>query len=176
MGSSALSPERLLFLELGDNPSRRLGRLLGNSVEHRALELPHHAQVDEGARDVMLQAELRAHLGGEFHNDVGERRTVSARLLGLLLGPCQLVEDDPLHMLQTLRRGQLLIDDLRGTFEGDHLRRCDARLLGTLGNRRLGDAELFRGVGLTVTGVEELLQRGGVDSHSCHRVKLSLKT
>jgi hypothetical protein len=170
MGSSALSPERLLFLELGDNPSRRLGRLLGNSVEHRALELPHHAQVDEGARDVMLQAELRAHLGGEFHNDVGERRTVSARLLGLLLGPCQLVEDDPLHMLQTLRRGQLLIDDLRGTFQGDHLGGGDARLLGALGNRRLADAEMLGRVGLGVPFIEELLQHGRVNLHLRHRL------
>jgi len=169
MGSSALSPERLLFLELGDNPSRRLGRLLGNSVEHRALELPHHAQVDEGARDVMLQAELRAHLGGEFHNDVGERRTVSARLLRLLLGPCEFVEDHPLHMLQKLRRSQFLVHDLRGTFERDDLGGGDAKLFHPLRHSRFADAEMPGGVGLVVTGIQELLQRGGIDLCSCHR-------
>ena len=61
-------------------------------------------------------------------------------------------------MLEPLRGGQLLVHDLRGPLERDDFRRDDARFSHALGNRRLGDAEMPRGISLTVPVIEEALK------------------
>ena len=129
------------------------------------LELPDDAQIDQGARDVMLQTELGPRRRAEFQQHIGEPGTVRARFVRLLLGPLELVENDLLDALQTRGGVEFLVDNLSGPFAGDDFRGGDRERADALGDRRLGDTEVARGVGLGVAGVEVAVEGVGVKRH-----------
>ncbi len=73
---------------------------------------------------------------------------------------------------------EFLVDDLGGAFEGDDFRGGDLERADALGDRRLGDIEVARGVGLGVAGVEVAVKGVGVELGVWHwmDLKLELKT
>ena len=117
----------------------------------------------------MLQTELGPRLRAEFHQHVGEPRAVRAGFVRLLLSPLELVKNDLLHPLEAGGGVELLVHDIAGAFEGDDFRGGDLERAHTLGDRRWGHAEVDRGVGLGVAGIEVVVEGVGVELGSGHR-------
>ena len=139
---------------LGDDPPRHAGIDLGDRFGDTLLKFSDDPQIDQGARDVELQAELLANFGGELEDGVLELGAISPGFSGASDGTAQLLVD---HLLDVLEAGggvEFLDHDLGGAFEGDDFCGGDLEILDALGDRRLGDTEIFRGVGLGVAGVE----------------------
>ena len=132
------------------------------------LELPDDLQIDQGAGDVELQAELLPHFGGELEDRVLEFRAISPRLLRLINRPGELAVDDLLGTFEARVGVEFLTNDFVSFLERHDLGRGDLQLLDTLRDGRAAHTEMLGGVGLRMSGVEVLLEGVGIDLESCH--------
>ena len=147
-GQAATRTECPAFLQLGNNLPGNAGIDLGDRFRDTALELSDDLEINQGAGDVELQAQLLAHFGDELEDGVLELRAISAGLLRLLDGPRELRVDDLLGALQAGVGVELLIDD-RIRLLHRHDPRGQAGLpLEALGDGRFADAEVASSVGL----------------------------
>src|SRR5712691_3671101 len=71
------------LLQPGHNALRGLGRLLADGLDDGLLELLDHAEVDQGAGDRQLQAELLADFAGQLEDDVNQDGAIGPVLTGL---------------------------------------------------------------------------------------------
>ena len=152
--------------------ARHLRRLLADHLDHGLMELAHHFEIDQRAADVELQVELLADFGGELEDGVLELGAIGPGFFGAIDRMPELLVDHLLDVLETRGGVEFLVDDLAGAFEGDHFRGGDLERAHALGDRRLGDTEIFRGVGLGVTRVEVAVEGVGVDLGVWHRMDL----
>ncbi len=171
-GERAAGPESATFLQPGDDLPRDTGIDLGDRLGDTPLKFSDDPQVDQRAADVELQPELLADFGGELEDGVLELGAIGPGFFGAIDRTAQLLVDHLLDVLEARGGVEFLVDHLGGAFEGDHFRGGDLERAHALGDCRLGDTEVARGIGLRVAGIEVAVEGVGVDSDFCRRMDL----
>jgi len=97
---------------------------------------------------------VAVYFAGELQDHIGERRTIATLASGFLHRPAKFLIDHPLHAFESRSGGELLLDEVVGTFEGDDARGEVAHTFEARMDGRFADAEVTRGIGLRVAGFE----------------------